>query len=115
MQSPCAKSSTVLFKFKDIKTFGNKLIFKTDNSLRLLFKNINNIPLDIGYYSSLWKYKYLKYIHSRFQADILNLVEIQINPDLTPYTFSLVNKILNNQNLVSILSNNTNELLGMRQ
>ena len=29
--------------------------------------------------------------------------------------FSLSNKLLNNQNSVSILSNNTNELLGMRQ
>ena len=53
-------------------------------------------------------------MHSRFQADILNLVEIEINPDLTPYAFSLANKILNNQSSVSMLSNNANELLGMR-
>ena len=54
-------------------------------------------------------------MQSRFQADILNLVKIQINPDLTPYTFSLVNKLLNNKNSVLILSNNINKLLGIRQ
>ena len=53
-------------------------------------------------------------MQSRFQANVLNLVEIQINLDLTLCTFSLASKILNNQNSVLILSNNTNELLGMR-
>ena len=113
-QSPCTKSSAISYKFKDIKPFRNKLTSKTDDSLRLLFKNINGIPPDMGYCPSLWKYKRLKYMQSRFQADILNLVEIQINSNLTRYTFSLSNKLLNNQNPVSILSNNINKLLGMR-
>ena len=52
-QSPYIKSSAISFKFKDIKNFRNKLTSKTDNSLRLLFNNINGIPLDIGYYPSL--------------------------------------------------------------
>ena len=49
VQSPCAKSSAVLLKFEDMKTFGNKLTSKTDDSLRLLFKNVNGILLDMDY------------------------------------------------------------------
>ena len=52
VQSPCTKSSTILFKFKDIKTFRNKLTSKTDDLLRLLFKNVNGVLLDIEYYPS---------------------------------------------------------------
>ena len=65
-QSPYTKSSAILFKFKNIKTFGNKLTSKTDNLLRLLFENVNSILPDMGYYPSLWKYKQLKHIHSKF-------------------------------------------------
>ena len=52
-QSPCTKSSAVLFKFKDIKTFRNKLTSKTNNSLRLLFENVNSISPDMDYVSTL--------------------------------------------------------------
>ena len=52
-QSLRTKNSTVSFKFKNTKTFGNKLTSKTDNSLRLLFKNVNSILPDIGYHPSL--------------------------------------------------------------
>ena len=61
-QSLYIKSSAISFKFKDIKTFRNKLTSKTDNSLRLLFKNINSILPDMGYYPSLWKYKQLRHM-----------------------------------------------------
>ena len=61
-QSPYTKSSAILFKFKDTKTIGNKLTSKTDNLLRLLFKNINGILLDMGYYLLSWKYKRLKHM-----------------------------------------------------
>ena len=52
-QSLYTKSSAVSYKFKDIKTFGNKLTSKTNNLLRLLFENVNGILLDIGYCLSL--------------------------------------------------------------
>ena len=114
-QSSRVKSSAVSQKFSEINTYGNKLKLKNDNSFRLMFENANSIPPIIGYFPTSWKYKRLRCIHNRFQVDVLNLVETQINPILAPHTFSMKKKILQGKGSVSIKFNNSNELLGMRQ
>ena len=56
-QSPCTKSSTILFRFSKINNYSNKLTIKIDNSFRLLFENMKGLLLDIEYCPTLWKYK----------------------------------------------------------
>ena len=60
-QSSCTKRCTVSNhfntfinknKFNNIEIYGSKLTLKQDNSFRLLFKNVNGLPPDMGYYSS---------------------------------------------------------------
>ena len=67
-QSSCTKSHTISNKFNNfknknkfnnIKTYGSKLTLKQDDSFCLLFENVNGLSLDMGYYSSSWKYKRL--------------------------------------------------------
>ena len=52
---------------------------------------------------------------SRFQADAVCLVETQMNPALTPCTFSIRDKLFGNKELVTTLLHNKQEHLGMRQ
>ena len=69
----------------------------------------------MGYCPTSWKYERLRCIHNRFQEDVLNLVEIQINTGLVPHTFSMTKKILQGKESALIASNHSNELLNMRQ
>ena len=114
-QSSCAKSSAVSKKFKDIKTHGNKLTMKKEDSFRLIFENVNGLPPDMGYCSSSWKYKRLQHMIARFQIDAISLVETQINPALLPHAFSIRNKLFKDNESATILSHNRQEHTGMRQ
>ena len=114
-QSSCTKSSAVSKKFKDIKTYGNKLTMKKEDSFRLIFENVNGLPPDMGYCSSSWKYKRLQHMIARFQIDAISLVETQINPALLPHTFSIRKKLFNDKESATILSHNRQEHIGMRQ
>ena len=49
VQSPYANSSDVLCEFSETNTHGNKLTLKDNNSLRLMFENKNDVPLNMGY------------------------------------------------------------------
>ena len=51
----------------------------------------------------------------RFQVDMMCLVEIQINLELVLCMFPIRDKILQGKESAAIMSNNLNELLGMRQ
>ena len=102
-------------KFNNIETYGSKLTLKQDDSFRLLFENVNGLPPDMGYYPSSLKYNRLRNLISRFQADAVCLAETQINPALTPCTFSIRDKIFKDKESITILSHNKQELLGMRQ
>ena len=115
VQNSCTKSYTVSNKFNNIETYGSKLRLKQDTSFQLLFENIHGLLPDMGYCSTSWKYKHLRYMISRFQIDTLYLAEMQINLALTPYTFSLRDKLFQSKEPVLILSHNRNEYLGMRQ
>ena len=114
-QSSCAKSSAVSKKFKDVKTHGNKLTMKKEDSFRLIFENVNGLPPDVGYCLLSWKYKRLQHMIARFQIDAISLVETQINPALLPCTFSIRNKLFKDKESVTILSHNKLEHIGMRQ
>ena len=114
-QSPCAYKSSAVSKFSDIKTYGSKLSLKEDDTFRLLFENVNGLPPDMGYCHSSWKYKRLRNIISRLQVDAVSLVETQINPAVVSPTFSMRNKLFLQKESVSILTNNKQENLGMRQ
>ena len=46
-QSSCTKSSTISKKLKDIKTCRNKLTNKKEDLFRLIFENVNGLPLDM--------------------------------------------------------------------
>ena len=62
-----------------MKTYGNKLAMKADESVRLFFENVNGILLEIEYCKTLWKYRRLQNTWSIMQADIMSLLEIKIN------------------------------------
>ena len=114
-QSPCTYKSSAVSKFSSIETYGDKLSLKEENTFRLLFENVNGLPPDMGYCHSSWKYKRLRNIISRLQVDAISLAETQINPAVVSSTFSMRNKIFQQKESVSILTNNQNEHLGMRQ
>ena len=101
--------------FKNIKTYGSKLSLKQDHTFHLFFKNVNGLPPDMGYCASSWKYRRLQQLISRFQVDAVCLAETQINPVLVPYTFLIRDKLFRNKESVSILANNKQEHLGVRQ
>ena len=77
--SPCANSSAVLNVFDKIDPFGNALTTKSDYSIRLFFDNSDGIPSEMGCFRNSWKNSSLKHTWNRFQADIMCLVETQIN------------------------------------
>ena len=52
---------------------------------------------------------------SRFKVDAVCLAETQINLALVPYMFSIRDKLFRNKDSVSILANNKQEHLGVRQ
>ena len=52
---------------------------------------------------------------SKLEVDFISLVETQINPLLLSFKESLHTAMFRNQPATSILSNNTNELIGRRQ
>ena len=112
-QSPCTKRSAVSFKFSEIHIYGNKLKLKDDNSFRLMFENTNGVPPNMDYYPTSWKHERLRRMHTRFQADVLNIVETKINPSLAPHTFLMEKKMLQVKECSSVVSNISNELLGM--
>ena len=96
-------------------TYRSKLSHKQDDMFCLLFENVNGLPPDMGYCNTSWKYKRLKNLTSRLQVDAMCLAETQINPALVPYAFSIRDKIFQQKESVSILTNNKQEHLGMRQ
>ena len=114
-QSSCAYKSSAVSKFNNIITHGNKLSQKKDNIFRLMFENVNGLPPDMGYCNSSWKCNRLRNIFSRLQVDAVCLAETQVNPVLVPSTHSIRNKLFQQKESVSILSNNNQEHLGMRQ
>ena len=114
-QSSCAHKSSAVSKFNNINTYGSKLSQKKDNIFRLMFENANGLPPDMGYCNSSWKHNRLRNIFSRLQVDAACLAETQVNPVLVPSTFSIRNKLFQQKESVSILSNNNQENLGMRQ
>lgn len=114
-QSSCTYKRSAVSKFNNIKTYGSKLAAKEDNTFRLFFENVNGLPPDMGYCNSSWKYNRLRNLTSRLQVDAVCLAETQINPALVPYTFSIRDKIFQQKESVSILTNNNQEHLGMRQ
>lgn len=69
----------------------------------------------MGCCSSSWKHNRLRNLTSRLQVDAVCLAETQINPALLPCAFSMRNKIFHQKESVSILTNNKQEHLGMRQ
>ena len=114
-QSSCTYKRSAVSKFNNIKTYGSKLALKEENTFRLFFENVNGLPPDMGYCNSSWKYNRLRNLTSRLQVDAVCLAETQINPALVPHTFSMRNKIFCQKESVSILTNNKQENLGMRQ
>ena len=114
-QSSCTYKRSAVSKFNNIITYGSKLSHKQDDTFRLLFENVNGLPPDMGYCNTSWKYKRLKNLTSRLQVDAMCLAETQINPALVPYTFSIRDKLFQQKESVSILTNNKQEHLGMRQ
>ena len=114
-QSSCAYKRSAVSKFNDIKTHGNKLTLKEENTCRLFFENVNGLPPDMGYCNSSWKYNRLRNLISRLQVDAICLAETQINPALVLHTFSMRDRIFQQKESVSILTNNKQEHLGMRQ
>ena len=114
-QSSCAYERSAVSKFNNIKTYGSKLALKEENTFRLFFENVNGLPPDMGYCNSSWKCNRLRNLTSRLQVDAVCLAETQINPALVPCTFSMRNKIFRQKESVSILTNNKQEHLGMRQ
>ena len=114
-QSSCTYKRSAVSKFNNIKTYGSKLTAKEDNTFRLFFENINGLPPDMGYCNSSWKYNRLRNLTSRLQVDAVCLAETQINPVLAPYAFSIRDKIFQQRDSMSILTNNNQEHLGMRQ
>ena len=71
--------------------------------------------MQMGYSTTSLKYKRPHCMMSRFQIDAVCLVKTQINPSLRLCTFSTRNKLFKNKESVSILLQNKQELLGMRQ
>ena len=59
-----------------------------------MFENANGIPPNMGCCPTSWKRKRIKYMQNRFQVDVLNLAETQINLSLAPHTFSMTKKIM---------------------
>ena len=114
-QSSCIKSSVVLNKFSNIVTHSVKLTIKQDSIFRLLLENANGLPPGMGYCTMLWKYKRIQHALSRFQVDVVCLTETQIKLSLILSTFSMRYKLLKNKEHVSILLQNKQEPLGMRQ
>ena len=114
-QSSCTKSSAVSTKFSNINAHGNNPSLKQETSFRIIFDNVNGLPPDMGCCLASWKYKHLRHMISRFQADAVCLVEKQINPALAPHTFSIKDKLFSNKESVTMLSHNKQEYLGMRQ
>ena len=114
-QSSCAYKRSAVSKFNNIKTYGSKLALKEENAFRLFFENVNGLPPDMGYCNSSCKHNRLRNLTSRLQVDAVCLAETQINPALVPCTFSMRNKIFRQKESVSILTNNKQEHLGMRQ
>ena len=69
----------------------------------------------MGHCNSSWKYNRLRNLTSRLQVNAVCLAETQINPALVLCTFSTRDKIFQQKESVSILTNNKQEHLGMRQ
>ena len=42
-----AKSYAVLYEFNNVNTFGNKLISKIEDSIRLFFENMNSLLVNM--------------------------------------------------------------------
>ena len=62
-----------------------------------------------------WKHKRLRHIISRLQVDTVSLAETQINLILVLRIFSPRDKLFRGEELMSILINNKQEHLSMRQ
>ena len=69
----------------------------------------------MGHFLTLWKCKRLRHITSRLQTDVVCLAETRINPVLVPHAFLLRDKLFRGKESMSILTNNKQEHLGIRQ
>ena len=113
-QNPCAKSRTVSTPLCKIETSGNHLAPKPEDAFLLCIENMNSFTTSNTRCHSD-KVKRMKHISSRLNAVLISLAETQINPSLVTNKNSLNNSLFTNQHVMSILSNNKNELIGRLQ
>ena len=112
--NPCAKSRAVSTSICKIKCIAIKLLCKPNDTIRLYFENANGLPTSkSGCHSE--KVSHLRQIWSKLNVDFTPLVKTQINPSLIPNKESSHATVFQNYADTSILSNNTNELIGRRQ
>ena len=92
----------------------NNLSLKSSNNIRLCFENVNGLSQVCNGCQS-HKVKKLRRLWSKLDADIMSLVETQINPSFPSYDQSLHHILFRNQLASYIHNNNSNKLLNNRQ
>ena len=107
------------FKFKhfsEINTFGDKIMTKKDGSIRVMFENVNGLPVDsLG---DKYDYKHLSHLFKRCSIDIFGAAETQINYVLATSKDSASERFFKEDPLTPFRissSQNTDEFLGKRQ
>ena len=84
---------------------------KSEGKIILCFENFNGLPTTkSGCHSD--KISSLRHVWSKLNADVIALVETQINTSLLPNKESIHTTMFRNNPATSILSNNTNEIIG---
>ena len=113
-QNPCTKSRAGSIPLCKLPVCGNNVSLKSSNTIRLHFENVNGLSQVCNGCQSQ-KVTKLRRLWSKLDADVVSLVETQINPSFPSNNQSLHYALFRNQLASYIHNNNSNELINHRQ